>query len=239
LTTPTPPKALEVQKQVPVRTGLPLRRKKGRVDSGMRDWPAVPDPKYRSAVFLDRDGTINVDSDYPHDVRNLELIPHALGGLQTLARLPVHVIVFSNQAGIALGLFTRDEMSRFNSELRRRVEKAGGRIDAFYYCPHREAKDLTPGEIPCPCSKPGAGMLFEAAQDFGLDLRSSVVIGDKRSDVMAGKTAGCLTILLETGKTGKEEMAPRVAPDFVAADLSQAAVRLREVLDERVASRFS
>lgn len=202
----------------------------------MRDWPAVPDPRYHVAVFLDRDGTINVDTDYPHDVGHLEFIPHALDGLQTLARLPVHVIVVSNQAGIALGIFTRKQMSHFNRELRGRVKKAGGRIDAFYYCPHKEGKDLLPGERPCSCSKPGAGMLFEAARDYNLDLHSSVVIGDKRSDVMAGKTAGCLTILLETGKAGKEEMAPQVVPDFMATDLLEGADRLRELLDERVAS---
>lgn len=200
----------------------------------MRDWPLKPEPKHRVAVFLDRDGTINVDNGYVHDVGQLEFIPHALDGLRILAELPAHIIVFSNQAGIALGIFTRSEMSAFNSTVRRRVEDAGGRVDAFYYCPHKEPKDLLSSELPCPCSKPAAGMLIEAGRDFKLDLRQSFVIGDRRSDVMAGKTAGCRTILVETGEAGGKDMAPRAVPDFVASDLHRAAVRLRALVDGRV-----
>lgn len=130
----------------------------------------------------------------------------------------------SNQAGIALGLFTREQMSQFNAELRSRVLAIGGRIDAFYYCPHLEPKDLKPGSVPCECSKPAPGMLLEAAADFDIDLASSFVVGDKSSDVAAGQAAGCVTILVRTGQAGREAGAVPVQPTHRAADLYEAAL---------------
>ncbi len=111
----------------------------------MRDWPKRVVPHNRVAVFLDRDGTINVDTHYPYRVSELEFLPGVLSALNALAALPVDIIVVSNQAGIALGMYTLDAMAAFNAELRRRVAESGGRIDAFYYCPHLERKNLRPG----------------------------------------------------------------------------------------------
>lgn len=162
----------------------------------MRDWPPEVVPRYSVAVFLDRDGTINVDTHYPYRISDLELLPRSGESLALLAKLPVHVIVISNQAGIALGMYTREEMSAFNRELRARVEQYGGRIDAFYYCPHREPKDLGPGEVACFCSKPAPGLLVEAARDFELDLSRSFIIGDKVSDAQAGRAVQTYSILL-------------------------------------------
>src|SRR5207249_3394658 len=105
----------------------------------------------------------NVDTHYPFRVDDLRFLPGAVSTLVALAALPVHIIVVSNQAGIALGIYPREAMSVFNQRLRKSIEQAGGRIDAFYYCPYRELKDLAPGEQACPCSKPAPGMLLEAA----------------------------------------------------------------------------
>ena len=135
----------------------------------MRDWPEKPVPQYSYAVFLDRDGTINVDTHFPHEADLLEIAPGAIEGIRMLSMLPLHIIVVSNQAGIALGIFTREQMSEFNAELRSRVERAGGRIDAFYFCPHHEPKHLSSKTPLCSCSKPRPGMLLEAAEDFKLD----------------------------------------------------------------------
>lgn len=190
----------------------------------MRDWPSNPVPRYPTAVFLDRDGTINVDTHYPHAIEDLAVYPAALEGLRRLSRLPVHLIVVSNQAGIAHGRFTVADMSRFNSELRRQVEQAGGRLDAFYFCPHEELHEIHPNEEPCSCSKPQPGMLLEAQRDFDLDLRESVLIGDKSSDVLAGRRAGVRTILVRTGKGGRERHAVAAEPHMVADDLGEAAV---------------
>lgn len=190
----------------------------------MRDWPNSVVPNYPTVVFLDRDGTITVDTHYPHRIEALEFIPGSLKALKELAKLPVHIIVVSNQAGIALGLFTRDEMSQYNRHLRAMVEEAGGRIDAFYYCPDKEPRDLTQGELLSECAKPAPGMLLEAARDFRLILSKSWLVGDKLSDIAAGKTANCHTILVRTGKAGAEPSERGLAvADFVVDDLSSAA----------------
>ena len=197
----------------------------------MRDWPPKPTPHYRCAVFLDRDGTLNVDSHFPHRVESLEFIPKAIDGLKLLAMLPLHIISISNQAGIALGIFTREHMSQFNAELRSRVERASGRIDAFYFCPHLEIKHLPLGVSPCACSKPSPGMLLEAAQDFELDLSGSFLIGDKTSDIVAGESVRCVTILVKTGKAGREEGALPVEPKHFAENLYEAALIVRSYLE--------
>jgi D-glycero-D-manno-heptose 1,7-bisphosphate phosphatase len=191
----------------------------------MRDWPSHVRPKYDRAIFLDRDGTISVDTHYPHRVDDVSLIPGSLRALERLSALPAHIIVVSNQAGIALGLFGRGDMSRYNEELRARVERGGGRIDAFYFCPDREPKDLKQGETPSPCAKPAPGMLLEAAEDFGLDLTRSIMVGDKASDIAAGHAAGCRSILVKTGKGGLGEAeSATVSADATADDLDAAAL---------------
>src|SRR3990172_1261956 len=123
----------------------------------MREWPEIVRPKYQKAIFLDRDGTITEDTHYPHRVEELKFLPGALHALERAAVLPVHIIVVTNQAGIALGRFTVRDMVRYNEALRARLQEVGGRIDAFYYCPHKEPKDLEPGQQPCECAKPRPG----------------------------------------------------------------------------------
>ena len=196
----------------------------------MRDWPIRVVPRFPVAVFLDRDGTINVDTHYPYRLEDLEFLPGALPALSALAALPVNIVVVSNQAGIALGMYTLEAMAAFNRELRRQVAEAGGRIDAFYYCPHLERKNLRPGEQPCPCSKPAPGMLLEAAADFGLDLSRSMFAGDKASDIEAGIAAGCYTILLASTR-----LTVKPSPDYVAPDLSAVVPIVHDLLDRRVA----
>lgn len=197
----------------------------------MIDWPPKPNPHYRRAVFLDRDGTINVDTHFPYAIKSLDFIPMAVEGLRALAALPLDVIVVANQAGIALGIFSRKQMSQFNTALRSRIKQAGGRIDAFYFCPHLEIKHLPPGAPPCACSKPSPGMLLEAAKDFKLDLSKSFLIGDKTSDIAAGESVGCVTILVKTGKAGKEEGALPVNPKFFAENLYDAALIVQSYLE--------
>lgn len=198
----------------------------------MRDWPIGEIvPRWGRAVFLDRDGTLNKDTHFPYRVTDLEFEQNALKGLSIIAALPFEIIVVSNQAGIALGYFTRQQMSEFNATLRSEVDAAGGRIDAFYYCPHLEPRHLKPGQVPCHCSKPAPGMLIEAAKEFEIDLGTSFLIGDKSSDIAAGKAVGCVTILVNTGKAGREEAALEVQPSHIAVDLLEAAMIISGYLD--------
>lgn len=197
----------------------------------MRDWPPKPNPKYLRTVFLDRDGTINVDTHFPYKVDSLQFIPNAIEGLRVLSSLPLHIIVASNQAGIALGIFTVEQMSQFNRQLQSIIERAGARVDAFYFCPHLEAKHLPPGVSPCYCSKPSPGMLLEAAKDFQLDLSRSFLIGDKTSDIAAGESVGCVTILVRTGKAGREEGALAIEPKYLVENLYEAALVIRALVE--------
>jgi D-glycero-D-manno-heptose 1,7-bisphosphate phosphatase len=204
----------------------------------LRDWPyGKSAPRQRRAVFLDRDGTINVDTHFPHRREALEFIPNAMKGLKVLTSLPLDIIVVANQAGIALGIFTRQQMSEFNAELRSQVEAAGARIDAFYFCPHLEPKHLKPGETACNCSKPAPGMLLEAAQDFEIDLAASFLIGDKTSDIASGEAVGCVTILVNSGKAGQEERALPVHPTHTAADLYEAALIVQDYITRESSSQ--
>jgi D-glycero-D-manno-heptose 1,7-bisphosphate phosphatase len=188
-------------------------------------------------VFLDRDGTINTDSHFPARLEELEFLPGAKEGMQILAGLPLDIVVVANQAGIALGFFTREQMSRFNAEMRTQIEAAGSRIDAFYFCPHHEPKHLKTGETPCDCSKPAPGMLLKAGQDFDISLRRSFMIGDKTSDIAAGQAAGCTTILLKTGKAGQEEGSLSVSPTHIAGNLYEAALIVKGILDRESRGR--
>lgn len=147
-----------------------------------------------------------------------------------LSNLPVHVIVASNQAGIALGYFDDSAMVRFNDVIRKTIHDLGARIDAFYYCPHLEVFNLPAGVAPCECSKPAPGMLIEAARDFGLSLSGSFMIGDKNSDVAAGHSVGCTTILVRTGKAGRDRIAMPVRSDYVCENLREAASLVEQYL---------
>lgn len=195
----------------------------------MRDWPNQIQPKYNKAIFLDRDGTINLDTHYPHKIEELVFIPRALDGIHLLSELGAHLIVFSNQAGIPLGIFTREQMSAFNQGILQQVQKTRGRLDAFYYSPFLESKNLPQDIATHPSSKPSPGMLLEAAEEFSIDLANSFVVGDKTSDIVAGQQVNCTTILVLTGKAGKEEDALPATPNYIVADLYDAAVLIREL----------
>lgn len=201
----------------------------------MRELPSVPKPAHKRAVFLDRDGTINVDTHYPHIAAELQMIPEALQGLKVLSDLPFDLIIITNQSGLALSLYTEADMRQFNEALLERIHECQGRIDGIYFCPHHEAKNLPKGQAPCACSKPAPGLILEAAADFQIDLANSFMIGDKTSDILAGQRAGCKTILVRTGKGGMEEDAVPVQPDFVADHLLEAALIVKAIIGSDVA----
>jgi histidinol-phosphate phosphatase family protein len=197
----------------------------------MRDYPTTPGHGHGRAVFIDRDGTINIDTHYPHKLSDLIIIPEALTGLKMLSKLPLDIIVISNQAGIALKMYDTRQMSLFNAGIRKKAEWSGARIDAFYYCPHLEKKNLPAGAESCGCSKPSPGMLFEAASDFKINLSQSFVVGDRSCDIAAGKAVNCTTILIKKGVYDREEADVKVNPDYIADDLFQAALKIETILN--------
>ena len=177
----------------------------------------------RRAVFLDRDGTINVDHGYVFRAGEFEFIPGAPEAIRRLKDAGYLVIVVTNQAGIARGLYGETEVQELHLYLDRELEWYGTAIDAYYYCPHHPAIGPEPYRRECACRKPLPGMLLQAAADFPLDLGGSFLVGDKLSDIEAGLAAGCTPILVETGYGAGEGNIPldiqRVADLAAAADL--------------------
>lgn len=175
------------------------------------------------AVFLDRDGTINVDKDYLHRLEDFEFIPRAIEAIQRLKEAGFLLVVVTNQSGIARGYFTKDDVDRLHAHMQKELARHGTSIDAFYLCPHHPDYGTGEGGSDCDCRKGKPGMLLQAAKDWNIDLSASIMIGDKRADLEAGRAAGCYTILVRTGygeeelKKGGEEMADVVANDLLTA----------------------
>ena len=177
----------------------------------------------RGAVFLDRDGTINVDHGYVFRPGEFEFIAGAPEAIRRLRDAGYLMIVVTNQAGIARGLYGEADVHELHRHLDRELERYGTAIDAYYYCPHHPEKGIEPYLRECACRKPLPGMLLQAAADFSLNLGGSFLVGDKLSDIEAGLAAGCTPILVDTGYGADVEIVPpdvpRVADLAAAADL--------------------
>lgn len=175
------------------------------------------------AVFLDRDGVINEEVENLDHPRHLRFIPSVPEAIRSLNERSIPVIVVSNQAGVARGVRTEQQVEVVHKAISAELKKKGAHIDRFYYCPHHPEGKGTYRKV-CDCRKPMPGLLLQAAKDLNLDLKRCVFIGDKASDIGAGVAAGCRTILVTTGY-GEKEWASwneKYTPDHVATDLSAA-----------------
>jgi D-glycero-D-manno-heptose 1,7-bisphosphate phosphatase len=180
----------------------------------------------RKAIFLDRDGVINIDRHYLHRIEDFAFVP---GAVQALARLQAAgwaLVVVTNQSGIARGLYTEADYERLTRHMSARLAmEAGVRLDAVLHCPHLPGAKVAAYRRICDCRKPAPGMLRRAAALLELDLAASVMVGDKSSDLQAGRAAGvgrCL--LVESG----QPIAPAdaAAADAVFPDLARCAAAL-------------
>jgi histidinol-phosphate phosphatase family protein len=165
----------------------------------------------KRAVFLDRDGTLIEDVGYPRDPDRVRLLPGVADSLRELEAHGFVLVVVTNQSGIGRGLLTPAEAEAVTARFEDCLGKQGARIHASYCCPHAP-------EVQCDCRKPSPGMLLQAAQDLGIDLKQSFLIGDKLSDIEAGRRAGCSTILLSLSPETK----PETVPDCTARSWSEA-----------------
>lgn len=180
--------------------------------------------KYKAA-FIDRDGVINEERNYVHRIEDFVLLPGSVKALALLRDAGYRLIVVTNQAGIARGYYDVAAMNRLHDYLCARLEEEEVKLDAIYFCPHHPEGIAKGFNVKCDCRKPAPGMLLQAAQDFNVDLATSVLIGDKASDIEAGKRAGVgLTIIVESGH--KIDSADRLEADLVKSDLLEAAISL-------------
>ena len=178
--------------------------------------------KQRRAVFLDRDGTINVEKEYLYKLEDFEFIKQVPESIRTLKQAGFLVVVVTNQSGVARGYYTLADVERLHEHIQDRLSKAGTTVDAFYVCPHHPEKGQGQYLLDCDCRKERPGMLLQAAEDFGIDLQNSYMVGDKIVDVQAGKNAGCRSILVLTGY-GQQSRSRLTNGDVpVCEDLSKA-----------------
>jgi D-glycero-D-manno-heptose 1,7-bisphosphate phosphatase len=182
----------------------------------------------RRAIFLDRDGTINVEREFLHRPAEFEFIPGAPQAIRLLNDAGFLVIVVTNQSGVARGYYDESAIIRLHRHLDAELARFGAAIDGYYFCPHHPEYSTGSHGKSCACRKPQAGMLLKAANDFPLDLASSYLIGDKLADVEAGLNAGCRPILVRTGY-GAAESAKLPADIAVYDDLLTA---VRAIVDE-------
>lgn len=177
------------------------------------------------AVFLDRDGTINVDKGFTYRPEDLKFEEEAVRGLQLLHAFELFIL--TNQSGIGRGIFSHADLSRFHEHLLQQLRGAGVVIREIFYSPDRP-------DVPSTTRKPSPYFIREAEKKFGLSLSHSWMIGDRAVDVQTAKNAGIQSVLLLTGK-GSEELAQARAlnPDYIAGDLYHAArfIQMRERYD--------
>lgn len=179
--------------------------------------------KKQKAIFLDRDGVLNEDTDLVKSPEELMVYPFAGEAVKKINDSNYIAIVITNQSVVARNLCTEADLRIIHNKLDTILGDANAKIDALYYCPHHPhggfPEENPKYKIDCCCRKPKPGMLLDAAKDFNLDLSQCWFIGDTERDIIAGKAAGVKTIGVKTGRAMKGSS---VEPDFVKADLVEA-----------------
>lgn len=176
----------------------------------------------KRAVFLDRDGTINIEKEYLYQIADFEFIPGVPEAIKILNQTEMMVVVVTNQSGVARGYYTEDDVETLHRHISRELEHSGAHVDVWLYCPHHPAGRGSYA-LPCDCRKPLPGMLIDAARRYDINLLDSTMIGDKLADIEAGLAAGCRTILVRTGYGKEEEQ--NVDPQTIVCDDLLSAVK--------------
>ena len=152
------------------------------------------------ALFLDRDGVINVDHGYVHRIEDFEFIPGIFELCRAARALGHKLVVVTNQAGIARGLYTEEQFHALTAWMKQRFADEGAPLDGVYFCPTHPTAGIGAYRVESEFRKPGPGMLLQAASDLDLNLQRSAIVGDKESDMQAGQSARIDTrILLQAG----------------------------------------
>ncbi|MET3462624.1 HAD-IIIA family hydrolase [Variovorax atrisoli] len=180
----------------------------------------------QKAVFLDRDGTLNVLRDYVRRPEDFALLPHAAEAVRAFNNAEYRVVVVTNQPVLARGEASFGDLQRIHNRLESRLGDAGAYVDAIYFCPHHPDAGFA-GEVPtlkiaCNCRKPQPGMMHEAMTAMNIQAADSWMIGDSSADILAARRAGLRSVLVETGEAGRDNKFPAV-PDFRFAHIGAAA----------------
>lgn len=183
--------------------------------------------KNERAFFLDRDGVLVEDVDLLTEAGQIRIIPGVVEALRAIDEQGYLSVVVTNQTVVARGLIDESDLEALHDHLREELVRAGApALSAFYVCPHHPHADVAEYRVDCSCRKPKPGLLERASDEMGIDLAMSFMIGDRLSDVAAGKSAGCTTVLVESGAhqappiVGMPSAPP--APDHRFADVRDA-----------------
>lgn len=181
------------------------------------------------AVFLDRDGTINVEKHYLHKIEDFEFLPGAIKGLQLLQDTGYLLIVVTNQSGIGRGYYTEEAFHTLNAWMLQTLEENGIHITKVYYCPHLPDATVESYRKECNCRKPALGMYQQAIEEFDINVSKSWAIGDKIRDCAVCETMGARGFLI--GENEKPEIIQKVKTNkyqnvCYAADLLESAKKI-------------
>lgn len=180
----------------------------------------------RPVVFLDRDGTLNVEAGYIRDLNNLVLIEGAANAVKRLNEEGVAAILVTNQTGAARGYYEESHIQDLNARLEKLLSDGGATLDAVYYCPHLEDGTVKEFSFACNCRKPEIGLVEQAFKEHSeLDRQRSFVVGDKSTDVELAQNCGAKGVLVTTGygeAVLRGEYQWPVKPDFQATSIVEA-----------------
>ena len=175
---------------------------------------------FRRAIILDRDGVVNRDRGYVHRIEDFELLPAVVPALRRLSAGGYALAVVTNQSGLARGLFTLADYERLSRHMVAELARDGVAIEGVEYCPHLPNAAVAAFRTVCGCRKPAPGMILTVAERLRLDLSRSVLVGDKLTDVLAGRAAAVgRCVLVRSGQP--LSLADEAAADAVYADLSE------------------
>lgn len=155
------------------------------------------------AVFLDRDGTINVEKNYLHKTEDFEFLPNAIEGLKMMQEDGFFLFIISNQSGIARGYYTEDDLKKLHGYMLLKLQEAGIWITDIAYCPHLPDAAVRKYKKDCECRKPKTGMFYQMVEKYQIDLEHSYAIGDKERDLEICRNTGCRGFLIRTGEMQK------------------------------------
>lgn len=177
------------------------------------------------AIFLDRDGTINVDVGYPSRVEQIKIYPSSFEAVRKIKAAGFLAVIVTNQSGIGRGFLTEADLTEIHGYVKSEFAVRGIRVDGIYYCPHYDLSSNPEYRRNCPCRKPEPGMALRAAADLDIDLRGSYMIGDKVEDMLFAINIGAAPVLVRTGYGAAAEKSLRemgVKLGAVADDLLEA-----------------
>jgi D-glycero-D-manno-heptose 1,7-bisphosphate phosphatase len=172
----------------------------------------------RKAAFIDRDGVLNEERAFVHRIEDFKLLPGAIEALRALQTAGYRLVVITNQSGIARGLYLEADYLALTAQIRERLQAEGVRLDAVEYCPHLADAPVQRYRLDCDCRKPKPGMLKRAMEALDIDPAASFLVGDRLSDIEAGRAAGLgRCFLVRTGYPLPDEASARA--DAVYDDL--------------------